>query len=33
MQDVTKRIDAADPHRLDALRTSVLRRTGDILLR
>jgi len=33
MQDVTKRIGAADPHRLDALRTSVLRRTGDILLR
>jgi simple sugar transport system permease protein len=33
MQDVTKRVGAADPHRLDTLRTSVLRRTGDILLR
>ncbi|MGC2788244.1 MAG: ABC transporter permease [Roseiarcus sp.] len=34
MQDVTKRDGgAADPHRLDTLRTSVLRRTGDILLR
>jgi simple sugar transport system permease protein len=33
MQDVTKRVGAADPHRLDTLRTSVLRRTGDVLLR
>ena len=33
MQDVTKRVGDADPHRLDTLRTSVLRRTGDILLR
>lgn len=33
MQDVTKRVGAADPHRLDTLRTSVLRRTGDMLLR
>jgi simple sugar transport system permease protein len=33
MQDVTKRVGGADPHRLDTLRTSVLRRTGDMLLR
>jgi simple sugar transport system permease protein len=33
MQDVTKRVGAADPLRLDILRASVLRRTGDILLR
>ena len=34
MQDVTKRGGGgADPHRLGTLRTSVLRRTGDILLR
>ena len=33
MQDLTKRVSVADPHRHDTLPSSLLRRTGDTLLR